>query len=52
MAAFKSLLDDQCGTTNPLIQLSQIYTHTPQVIPNILAMNILGSISFVGWFEK
>ena len=52
MTALKSLLDAECGTTNPFVQLSQIYTHIPQVIPTFLVFNRQAKISFLlEWFK-
>lgn len=30
-AAFKPLFDNECGVRNPLIELSQVYTHVTEV---------------------
>jgi hypothetical protein len=36
MAAFKTLLDNECGTTNPLIKLSQFYTHDKTLVTRVM----------------
>jgi len=36
MAVFKPLLDAECGTTNPLVKLSQFYTHNHTHITQVI----------------
>lgn len=35
MAALKPLLDAECGTTNPLIKLSQFYTRDNTLVTQV-----------------
>ena len=44
MAALKPLLDAECGTTNPLIKLSQFYTRDNTLVTQV---NLLFLIIFI-----
>ena len=55
MATFKTLLDNECGTTNPLIKLTQFYKHdntrVKQVIKIYFSVDCIINIYLLGWYN-
>jgi len=56
MAALKPLLDAECGTTNPLIKLSQFYTRDNTLVTQVnplISCDFFSSLTLVlfilGW---
>jgi hypothetical protein len=55
MAALKPLLDAECGTTNPLIKLSQFYTRDNTLVTQVNLLFFICIISsfdfYLGWSD-